>query len=94
MGALGIGDDCRVVLYSAGSVMWATRVWWMLRAFGFERAAVLDGGWEKWRAEGRPVSAEPVPLPAGALHRDAESRAGSWTGTTCCPAWATPAPPR
>ena len=63
MGALGIGDESRVVLYSAGSIMWATRVWWMLRAFGFERAAVLDGGWEKWRAEGRPVSSAPVQHP-------------------------------
>ena len=63
MGALGIGDDSRVVLYSAGSIMWATRVWWMLRAFGFEHAAVLDGGWEKWKAEGRPVSAEPGRCP-------------------------------
>ena len=63
MGALGIGDDSRVVLYSAGSIMWATRVWWMLRAFGFERAAVLDGGWEKWKAEGRPVSSAPAQYP-------------------------------
>ena len=63
MGSLGIGDDSRVVLYSAGSIMWATRVWWMLRAFGFGRAAVLDGGWEKWRAEGRPVSSEPGRYP-------------------------------
>ena len=63
MGRLGIGDGHRVVLYSAGSVMWATRMWWMLRAFGFERAAVLDGGWEKWKAEGRPVSAEPAQYP-------------------------------
>ena len=63
MGRLGIGDDSRVVLYSAGSIMWATRVWWMLRAFGFKRAAVLDGGWEKWKAEGRPVSSEPAQYP-------------------------------
>ena len=63
MGALGIGDDSRVVLYSAGSIMWATRVWWMLRAYGFDRAAVLDGGWEKWKAEGRPVSAAPGEYP-------------------------------
>ncbi len=63
MGALGIGDDSRVVLYSAGSIMWATRVWWMLRAFGFERVAVLDGGWEKWQAEGRPVSSAPESYP-------------------------------
>ena len=63
MGALGIGDDSRVVLYSAGSIMWATRVWWMLRAFGFGGAAVLDGGWEKWKAEGRPVSSDPAQHP-------------------------------
>ena len=63
MGALGIGDDSRVVLYSAGSIMWATRVWWMLRAFGFNGAAVLDGGWEKWKAEGRPVSTAPAQYP-------------------------------
>ena len=63
MGVLGIGDDSRAVLYSAGSIMWATRVWWMLRAFGFDRVAVLDGGWEKWRAEGRPVSSEPGRYP-------------------------------
>ncbi len=63
MGRLGVGDGHRVVLYSAGSIMWATRVWWMLRAFGFEGAAVLDGGWEKWRAEGRPVTSEPARWP-------------------------------
>ena len=63
MGGLGIGDESRVVLYSAGSIMWATRVWWMLRAFGFDRAAVLDGGWEKWKAEGRPVSSAPGRYP-------------------------------
>lgn len=51
----GVGDGTRVVLYSAGSIMWATRVWWMLRTVGFDAAAVLDGGWEKWHAEDRPV---------------------------------------
>lgn len=55
----GVGADSRVILYSAGSIMWATRVWWMFRAFGFDNAAVLDGGWDKWKAEGRPVSAAP-----------------------------------
>jgi thiosulfate/3-mercaptopyruvate sulfurtransferase len=68
----GIGEGARVVLYSAGNIMWATRVWWMLRAFGFDNAAVLDGGWEKWRAEGRPVSTEPCAYPAAkfiARHR-------------------------
>ena len=55
----GVGDGSRIVLYSAGGIMWATRVWWMLREFGFTNAAILDGGWEKWKAEDRPVSSEP-----------------------------------
>lgn len=54
----GVGDGTRAVLYSIGGQMWATRIWWMLRAFGFDAASVLDGGWEKWVAEGRPVSTE------------------------------------
>ncbi|MBI3796471.1 MAG: sulfurtransferase [Deltaproteobacteria bacterium] len=52
----GVGQGTRVVVYSAGGIMWATRVWWMLSAFGFDNAAVLDGGWDKWRAEGRSLS--------------------------------------
>lgn len=59
----GVGDGSRVILYSAGAMMWATRVWWMLREFGFTNAAVLDGGWEKWKAEGRPVSSAPCHYP-------------------------------
>jgi thiosulfate/3-mercaptopyruvate sulfurtransferase len=43
--------------------MWATRVWWMLRAFGFDRAQVMNGGWEKWTAEGRPSCAVPCAYP-------------------------------
>jgi thiosulfate/3-mercaptopyruvate sulfurtransferase len=54
-GSLGIGDDCDVVLYSATSAMWATRIWWMLRAMGFDRVAVLDGGLAKWKGEDRQL---------------------------------------
>jgi thiosulfate/3-mercaptopyruvate sulfurtransferase len=59
----GVGPATRVVLYSARPNFWATRIGWMLRAFGFDAAAVLDGGWEKWHAEGRPVSTEPTAYP-------------------------------
>ncbi len=59
----GIGPGHRVVLYSAGHIMWATRVWWMLRTLGFDDAAVLDGGWDKWIAERRPVSTEACAYP-------------------------------
>jgi thiosulfate/3-mercaptopyruvate sulfurtransferase len=54
-GRHGIGGDAPVVLYSIGSMMWATRFWWMLKSLGFDGAAVLDGGFDKWQAEGRPV---------------------------------------
>lgn len=52
----GVGDDSRVVLYDAGANTWAARVWWMLRAFGFRRAAILNGGLKKWVAEKRPLA--------------------------------------
>ena len=51
----GIGDGVRVVLYSIGNMMWSTRFWWMLRSLGFDNAAVLDGGFDKWKAEGHPM---------------------------------------
>jgi thiosulfate/3-mercaptopyruvate sulfurtransferase len=54
-GRHGVGPGTRVVLYSVGTMMWATRFWWMLRALGFDDAAVLDGGFDKWQAEGRPI---------------------------------------
>lgn len=63
----GIGDGTRVVLYSAGDAWWATRVWWMLRAIGFDAAAVLDGGLRKWVAQGRPLSREPSAYPPAAM---------------------------
>ena len=54
-GALGIGDGALVVLYDQGQTAWATRLWWQLRVHGFA-AHVLDGGFMKWKAEGRPVT--------------------------------------
>jgi thiosulfate/3-mercaptopyruvate sulfurtransferase len=63
VGRHGIGDGTRVVLYSRDRIMWATRVWWTLHAMGFDAAAVLDGGFEKWVAEGPPVSCEPCAYP-------------------------------
>jgi thiosulfate/3-mercaptopyruvate sulfurtransferase len=54
--ALGIDDASDVVVYDgSGTNMSAPRAWWMFRAFGHERVAVLDGGLGAWRAEGRPL---------------------------------------
>ncbi|MGH7304561.1 MAG: sulfurtransferase [Candidatus Rokuibacteriota bacterium] len=59
-GRHGLSGDSRVVLYSIGTMMWATRFWWMLRSLGFDRAAVLDGGFDKWNAEGRATESGPA----------------------------------
>jgi len=67
LGAKGLGDDCRVVLYATGAVSWATRVWWMLYTFGFENAAILNGGWQKWQVEGRTISTAPCEYPAATM---------------------------
>jgi thiosulfate/3-mercaptopyruvate sulfurtransferase len=60
MSRFGVGEGARVVLYSTANPWWATRVWWMLRVFGFDNAAVLNGGWQKWSREGRPVESGPA----------------------------------
>jgi thiosulfate/3-mercaptopyruvate sulfurtransferase len=52
--AKGVGHGTSVVLYSHASPVWASRIWWMLRAIGFDDAAILDGGLDKWKAENRP----------------------------------------
>jgi len=61
MSELGVGVGTRVVLYDSAINAWASRVWWMLRAFGFDDAAVLDGGWRSWTKDGRPTSIDPAP---------------------------------
>jgi len=65
MGSLGIGDGTHVVVYDHAGGQFATRLWWALTYYGHDRVSVLDGGWNKWTAEGRPTTAEvPDPAPA------------------------------
>ncbi len=66
MRRLGVGNATRVVTYSTANAWWATRMWWLLRVFGFDNAAVLNGGWQKWAREGRASEAGPArPRAAG-----------------------------
>ena len=58
MGSLGIGDSTHVVVYDHAGGQFATRLWWALTYYGHDRVSVLDGGWRKWTAEGRPTTAE------------------------------------
>jgi thiosulfate/3-mercaptopyruvate sulfurtransferase len=57
MAALGIGDDDRVIVYDSVGLSSAGRAWWMLRLFGHENVAILDGGQPKLQADRRPVDA-------------------------------------
>jgi len=59
MRAMGVGDGHQVVVYDGAGVFSAPRVWWTFRLMGKTDVAVLDGGFPKWQAEGRPV--EDVP---------------------------------
>lgn len=82
MGRLGVDNQTQVVLYAASprpgvdfGIMWATRAWWIMHHFGV-RCAVLDGGWEKWVAEKRPVSTEPGAYPGTTFTADPDWQRG------------------
>jgi thiosulfate/3-mercaptopyruvate sulfurtransferase len=62
MAALGLTRGAHAVVYDDAGGMVASRLWWMLRWLGMEHAMLLDGGYPKWLAQGRPVSAL-VPAP-------------------------------
>ena len=71
-GAIGIDNDTTVIVYDSAVGQWASRVWWLFRAFGYDRVAVLDGGLIKWRAEGRAIELghlEPTPAVFAAVER-------------------------
>jgi len=58
VGKAGIGNGHRVVVYSRGANFWATRLFLMFRAFGFDNCRVLNGAWDKWAAEQRPTTSD------------------------------------
>jgi thiosulfate/3-mercaptopyruvate sulfurtransferase len=58
LGRIGIDASKQVVAYDQNHGMWASRLWWLLHWLGHDRAAVLDGGVDKWVAEQRPLTAE------------------------------------
>jgi thiosulfate/3-mercaptopyruvate sulfurtransferase len=55
-GELGIETGKQVVVYDSAAGSIGARLWWLLNYMGHEAVAVLDGGWTKWVAEGRPVT--------------------------------------
>lgn len=63
MKKLGIGDGKKVIAYDTAGLFSAARAWWMFRIFGHDDVAVLDGGFPKWKAEGRPIDEDPPGRP-------------------------------
>lgn len=63
MGALGLSDTMRYVVYDGVGIFSAARVWWTLRTYGVRDVRVLQGGLPKWRAERRPLESGEVRRP-------------------------------
>jgi thiosulfate/3-mercaptopyruvate sulfurtransferase len=76
LGAAGIDPGLKIVCYSTSTPMWATRLWWVLRAAGFMDVAVLDGGFARWVAEGHPVETGSRTYPPAEVRID--ERPGAW----------------
>jgi len=64
VGALGIGDGMKIVVYDGAGLFAAPRVWWTFKAFGAADVSILEGGFPAWVAEGRPVEDGPGPVRA------------------------------
>jgi len=75
---LGIDSDSRLVVYDDVGVYASPRAWWMLRAMGHERVAVLDGGLPAWIEAGHAVATS-----YGEAQREGGFRARPVTGAFC-----------
>jgi thiosulfate/3-mercaptopyruvate sulfurtransferase len=64
MSTLGVEEGVTVVIYDDDeNAMLATRLWWVLAYYGHENASILNGGWRRWIAEGRPIASGEEPPP-------------------------------
>jgi thiosulfate/3-mercaptopyruvate sulfurtransferase len=60
MGERGVGDESHVVAVDHMGGQFATRLWWALSYYGHSAVSVLDGGWNRWVEEDRPVESGPI----------------------------------
>jgi thiosulfate/3-mercaptopyruvate sulfurtransferase len=68
MAARGVGDATHVVAVDHMGGQFATRLWWALKYYGHDRVSVLDGGWNRWVEEDRPVDSDAVSPPRAVFH--------------------------
>lgn len=74
--ALGVEPNDHIVVYDGIGLFSAPRAWWMFRVYGYDKVSVLDGGFPKWRAEGRPVESGPQPRVAPSIPFETGFRPG------------------
>lgn len=58
---LGVSSDSHVIVYERNDIFAAPRIWWLLKAFGFDNVSILDGGLSAWEAARLPITTEPTP---------------------------------
>lgn len=68
VGTMGISADDTLVVYDGPGFFSAPRVWWMFRAMGMYQVYILDGGFDRWKATGRPVTGEPTRIAPCIFH--------------------------
>jgi len=74
METLGVGSGDRIVIYDNSPLRTAARGWFMLRHFGARNVAILDGGLQKWSAEGRAIESGPPHQRSASFQLDASQR--------------------
>ena len=70
VGSMGVSADDTIVVYDGPGMFSAPRVWWMFRVMGIFQVYVLDGGFDRWKAAGRPVTAEQTKIAPNIFHVD------------------------
>jgi thiosulfate/3-mercaptopyruvate sulfurtransferase len=70
VGGLGISADDTIVVYDGPGFFSAPRAWWMFRVMGVFQVYVLEGGFDRWMAAGRPTTAEPTKVAPCVFHVD------------------------
>jgi 3-mercaptopyruvate sulfurtransferase SseA len=77
LGAAGISREMKIVIYDNTTASWgaAGRIFWMLEYLGCTDVHIMNGGWDKWVADGKPVQTAAVTLPAATFTPQARSAA-------------------
>jgi thiosulfate/3-mercaptopyruvate sulfurtransferase len=77
-GSMGISADDTIVVYDGPGLFSAPRVWWMFRVMGVFQVYLLDGGLDRWKKEGRPLTSEPTRVAPCVFHADFDEGRVVW----------------